>query len=285
MTIYEKLTVKDGWVNGFTHHKNGFHDGPLPTPDVKGLLAHTMEGNLPHTDAMFTPTPERSGNSAHFGTAQDGTVIQWVPLGVVAFHAFDANFHWYAVENADNGNPNHPYTDAQLSRIAQILELTSRPEYGGFALQVTDSPDKQGLGTHNMGGAAWGGHSCPDAKNHPNHTRSRARPEIVRRAIIIRQHGQYPPVPITILEDSMLLNKGQDAITPIALPNDIKVVRFYSDQPARLTVDTREKDKPVIKLSLTGGLAPVVQVPDNIHAFIAHRLDAGTNDISVAFGA
>jgi hypothetical protein len=29
----------------------------------------------------------------------------------------------------------------------------------------------------------------------------------------------------------------------------------------------------------------MVQVPGNIHAFIAHRLDAGTNDISVAFGA
>jgi hypothetical protein len=92
-------------------------------------------------------------------------------------------------------------------------------------------------------------------------------------------------VPITILEDSMLLNKGQDAITPIALPNDIKVVRFYSDQPAQLAVDTREKDKPVIKLNLNKANAPVVQVPGNIHAFVAHRLDAGTNDISVAFGA
>jgi predicted chitinase len=88
-----------------------------------------------------------------------------------------------------------------------------------------------------------------------------------------------------ILEDSMLLNKGQDAITPIALPNDIKVVRFYSDQPAQLAVDTREKDKPVIKLNLNKANAPVVQVPGNIHAFVAHRLDAGTNDISVAFGA
>ena len=39
-----------------------------------------------------------------------------------------------------------------------------------------------------------------------------------------------------------VLNKGQDAITPIALPNDIKVVRFFSDQPAQLAVDTREKD-------------------------------------------
>ena len=143
MKICEKLTVKDGWVNGFTHHRSGNHAGPLTTPAVKGLLEHTMVGNLRHTGAMFTPGTENTGNSAHFGTAQDGTVIQWVQLGVVAFHAFDANFHWYAVENADNGDPNNPYTDAQLSRIAQILELTSRPEYGRFALQVTDSPTKR----------------------------------------------------------------------------------------------------------------------------------------------
>src|SRR5215472_2752818 len=94
---------------------------------------------------------------------------------------------------------------------------------------------------------------------------------------VLRYH-----VPITILEDPMLLNKGQDAITPIALPNDIKVVRFYSDQPARLAVDTREKGKPVIKLSLDKENARVVPVPDGIHAFVAHRLDSGGNDISAS---
>src|SRR5690242_3781829 len=30
---------------------------------------------------------------------------------------------------------------------------------------------------------------------------------------------------------SRMLNKGQDAITPIALPDDIKSVRFFSDRP------------------------------------------------------
>jgi hypothetical protein len=198
MNVYKKLTVHNGWVNGFTHH-HGFHGGPLPTPAVMGLISHTMVGNLPGTDNLFTPGPQGNGNSAHFGTAQDGTVIQWVPLGVVAFHAIDANDSFYAVENADNGDPNNPYTDAQLSRIAQILELTSRAKFGRFTMQVTDSPNKEGLGTHAMGGAAFGGHSCPDAPNGPNHTRSRARAEIVRRAKIIRQHGQYPapePVPV-----------------------------------------------------------------------------------------
>jgi hypothetical protein len=197
MAIYKKLTVTDGLVNGFIHHP-GNHGGALPTSAVKGLLSHTMVGDLPHTDSLFTPGGD--GDSAHFGTAQDGTVIQWVPLGVVAFHALAANDAWYAVENADKGDPNNPYTDAQLSRIAQILELTSRPEHGRFALQVTNSPSTEGLGTHNMGGAEWGAHSCPDAQQdqHPNHTRSQARAEIVRRAKIIRNQGQYPaPEPPT----------------------------------------------------------------------------------------
>jgi hypothetical protein len=62
-------------------------------------------------------------------------------------------------------------------------------------MQVTNSPSKEGLGTHCMGGAAFGGHSCPDApeEQNPNHTRSRARAEIVRRAHIIRNQAQYSP--------------------------------------------------------------------------------------------
>ena len=82
----------------------------------------------------------------------------------------------------------------------------------------------------------------------------------------------------------MLLNKGQDAITPIALPDGIKTVRFFSDQPAQLAVDTRDH-KPVTKLDLGNASAHVVTVPQAIHAFVAHRLDGGSNDISVAFSA
>ena len=82
----------------------------------------------------------------------------------------------------------------------------------------------------------------------------------------------------------MLLNKGQDAITPIALPDGIKTVRFFSDQPAQLAVDTRDHT-PVTKLDLGNASAQVVTVPQAIHAFVAHRLDGGSSDISVAFSA
>jgi predicted chitinase len=100
--------------------------------------------------------------------------------------------------------------------------------------------------------------------------------------LCLRLGNAILPTPI-ILEDSMLLNKGQDAITPIALPNGTGVVRFFSDQPAQLAVDTRD-GKPMTQLKLNKAKAPVVTVPHDVHAFIAHRLDDGSNDISVAFG-
>ena len=90
------------------------------------------------------------------------------------------------------------------------------------------------------------------------------------------------PAPAVILEDSMLLNKGQDAITPIALPNGVKQVRFFSAQPAQVAVDTRD-GKPMTKLNLSNDSAHAVDVPHNISAIVAHRLDGGSNDISAAF--
>ena len=77
----------------------------------------------------------------------------------------------------------------------------------------------------------------------------------------------------------MLLNKGQDAITPIALPDGIKSVRFFSNQAAQLAVDTRD-GHPVTKLDLGNASAHVVTVPNAIHAFVAHRVDGGSNDYS-----
>jgi len=55
-------------------------------------------------------------------------------------------------------------------------------------------------------------------------------------------------------------------------------------QAAQLAVVTRDS-QPVTKLDLNNASAHVVTVPNAIHAFVAHRLDGGSNDISVAFTA
>jgi hypothetical protein len=180
-----------GWVNGIAHHKTAKFNWGMAVPSgVMGVVMHTMVGNLPGTDELFMNSTREA--SAHFGIGQDGTTIQWVSIrGGIAWHAVNANPNWYGIEHADNGNPGNALTEAQIDASAQLVELLSRSTVGRFALQVSNSTGTEGYGVHYMGGTAWGGHSCPQLANGSG-PRAGQRAEIIRRAKIIRQHGQYP---------------------------------------------------------------------------------------------
>ena len=140
---------------------------PFPCPNGKlgvtgamsGVLMHTMVGTLEGTIASFND-PHRQA-SAHFGIGFDGRIHQFGPLGKgwEAWHAMAANLTWYGIEHADGGDQHVPLNDAQITSSAQLVELLSR--FAGFPLQVTDDVHGRGYGTHVMGGAAWGGHTCP----------------------------------------------------------------------------------------------------------------------------
>jgi hypothetical protein len=111
----------------------------------------------------------------------------------MAWHAFPAaNPIWYGIEHADNGKPDNPLTDAQLTSSALVFEFLSG--FAGFPLQVATRITGRGYAAHYMGGAAWGGHSCPDQP--PAHVRSNQRDEIVLRAHKIRN----PPAGVTRYE-------------------------------------------------------------------------------------
>lgn len=176
-----------------TGHAAIEYNTPFPTNNgswgsgaMQGVLMHTMVGNLPGTIAEFNnPAAEAS---AWFGVAQDGLIHQFGPLGKgwIAWHAEAANLTWYGIEFADDKNPDNPLTPAQITAGAQLVELLSR--FAGFPLQVTDRPAGRGFGTHNMGGANWGGHTCPDLP--PRHVRSLQRADILTAAKAIRS-----PVP------------------------------------------------------------------------------------------
>jgi hypothetical protein len=126
---------------------------------MDGVLMHTMVCNLPQCVATFND-PARQA-SAHFGIAQNGDIHQFGPLGAgwAAWHAMAANQRYYGIEHADNFDQHNPLTPAQIHASAQLVELLSR--FAGFPLQVTDTPGGRGFGTHVMGGAAYGGHTCP----------------------------------------------------------------------------------------------------------------------------
>src|SRR5215475_8852595 len=187
-------------------HPNGRVDGPAsisyndPFPCVNGnygsgammgVVMHTMVGDLPGTISVFNNPNYQA--SSHFGIGQDGHIHQFGPIGRswIAWAQEAGNVKWYAIEHADHGNPDNPLTDAQLTASAQLVECLSA--YAGFPLQITNSTDVKGYGVHFMGGAAWGGHTCPDVP--PEHVRSAQRTEILARAQAIRGTTPVPPSP------------------------------------------------------------------------------------------
>jgi hypothetical protein len=173
------------------------HNTPFPCPNgmlgitgrMQGVLMHTMVTNLPRCIELFNNPAVLA--SAHFGIAQDGRIHQFGPLGkgFEAWHAKAANLTWYGIEHADNGDQHNPLTGAQITASAQVVELLSR--FAGFPLQVTDDVHGRGYGTHVMGGAAWGNHTCPGPG-----PRAGQRAGIIELAKAIR--AGTPPAPPSV---------------------------------------------------------------------------------------
>ena len=175
-----RITFNDPWpcVNG---------NGPNVTGAMQGVLMHTTAGTFDACIAWFNnPTANASAN---FVVHEDGQIHQFFPLGKgwMAWHAEAANLTWYGIEHADNGNPDTPLTPEQVVASAQLVELLS--QFTGFPLKIADKPVQRGYGVHSMGGAAWGGHTCPDVP--PEHVRSEQRQAIIDLAKEIRT----PPPP------------------------------------------------------------------------------------------
>jgi N-acetylmuramoyl-L-alanine amidase-like protein len=175
-------------------------NGEYGSGAMNGVVMHTMVGNLPGTVTVFNEPAYEA--SAHFGIAQDGSVHQFGPIGRgwVAWAEEAGNFAWYSIEHADDGDPSNPLTDAQIASSAQLFECLS--SFAGFPLQVTDSVTGTGYGTHVMGGADWGNHSCPGPG-----PRAGQRHAIVALAAEIRKGAPVtPPDPgeVSVTSDGTL---------------------------------------------------------------------------------
>jgi len=172
---------------------------------ITGVIMHTMVGTQAGTIAWFN-NPQAQA-SAQFGVGFDGAIHQFGPIGQgwIAWHAGAANATWYGIEHEDDGDPSRPLTDAQLTASAQLTEMLCG--FAGIPLQVTNSPANWGLGTHSMGGSAWGGHACP------GDVRAAQRGEVIRRARAIRGGGSapQPPAKPRLEEAVMQIGPGETA--------------------------------------------------------------------------
>jgi hypothetical protein len=99
----------------------------------------------------------RPGNTicSHFQVFRDGRIEQYLDTARVAYAQWDANPFGISVETEDDGDPDTPWTAAQIRSIQAIIRWTSvphrlAPESGG------------GIGYHQQY-TAWNqsGHGCP----------------------------------------------------------------------------------------------------------------------------
>jgi hypothetical protein len=121
---------------------------------TRGLIAHVQVGNGSLFGWFDNP---QSQVSAHLWLSRAGEFEQYVPFDQRAWAQAAGNPYWISCEC--EGRPDEDYTAAQIRGLGQLFAWGI--QQFGWKAEITDSPDGYGLGTHRMGGAAWGGHECP----------------------------------------------------------------------------------------------------------------------------
>jgi hypothetical protein len=236
------------------------------------LILHVMQGTLAGTDSWFRNPAAQV--SAHFGIGKAGNVYQWCDTADTAWHAADANPVAIGVEH--EGDSGDSLTPAQLLADEKLFAWAT--EHHPIPLQITDDPvSGAGLAWHGLGGTRWGDHvNCPGPPI------VAARPAILAAAIQIRK-GTSPapsPAPVTVPGDPMLLNTGAGAVTPIAIPDTAKSLRFLAAGTAELSVTFHGAAPQALSLSWAGGSHSLTP-PADVWAALVTRTDAGTGDVCV----
>jgi len=162
---------------------------PISYRAASGLFATGQPiGYIPHVQvgngglwAMFNNavSPDRKFSNAWI--KKDGTSEQYAETNRKPWAQADGNANYRAYEC--EGYPNEPYTAAQINTLATWHNFTGDPDV------LANAPGQRGVGRHNMGGAAYGGHSCPGP------IRQAQRSEIIARALVLRGGKPLPPVP------------------------------------------------------------------------------------------
>jgi hypothetical protein len=132
-----------------------------------GYIVHVPVSNgslFPYFNGLKSPARK-------FCTAfifKDGTSEQYTTLDMKAWAQGDGNGDYWSFEV--EGFPNEPMTDSQLDTLARWHKFLGTED------RIATAPGQRGIGTHQMGGRAWGGHSCPGP------IRTAQLPQIIQRA-------------------------------------------------------------------------------------------------------
>jgi hypothetical protein len=151
--------------------------GPIAAT-VLGWVEHLQAGNNdPFGVFEHATSPNRRFSHLWFGKL--GQVRQYQYLDRASWAQGGGNTGYLSCET--EGLPGEALTEKQLDALARWHVWCKAPDL------IASRPGDLGIGTHGMGGSAWGGH--PDC---PGTVRAGQRAEILRRAKLLRGGGTVP---------------------------------------------------------------------------------------------
>ncbi|MCK9922464.1 N-acetylmuramoyl-L-alanine amidase [Frankia sp. AgPm24] len=189
------------------------HHSPGLILPPRGFLPHVQMGR---GSLLGWFSNARSGVSSHLWLGYDGELEQYVDLTRKAWAEAAGNPYWISCEC--EGTAAEDYTPAQIARLAEIYRW-GMGVYG-WPAEVTDDPNGRGIGTHRMGGSAWGGHDCP------GDLRANRRHDILAAAVAL----DPPTTPIKIKEKEADMPLTDAEMTTIAQRAAAETLRALWDQ-------------------------------------------------------
>jgi hypothetical protein len=233
-----------------------------------GRFDHEPLGWIPHvTDMNGSPfgifekaqSPRR--RFSHLWVSKSGKIEQYTDLFMKSWAQTAGNGDYWSVEC--EGFPEEPYNDTQLNILGEMHNFFGAPD------KLANKPGERGIGTHYMGGASYGAHSCPDPVGKEGQgPRSKQRQEIINRANGV---SELTPAEMDTLVEKFWNRVGvfDDAINPDAsgapTHREAQMETFVQQTFARAyrAQQVSEKIYSVVKDPSPFAQAVVAALPDN----------------------
>lgn len=142
------------WMPGAVHKPISYRTaaGPFAKAPL-GWILHVVVGNGSPWSGFEHAAPG-TRRFSHFWVSKAGVIEQYQETGRESWAQESGNSSYWSVET--EGFPNEALTSAQIASLAKIHNFLGAPN------AIASKPGQKGIGTHYMGGEAWGGHTCPD---------------------------------------------------------------------------------------------------------------------------
>lgn len=238
--------------------------GQFTAPPLGWILHVTAMRGSPW--GVFEHAPVGRRKFSHLWVSRVGLVEQYAPLTGKSWAQATGNGSYLSVET--DGHPDEPLTDAQLDVLA------AWHVWCGATDQIAEAPGQMGIGTHEMGGNAWGNHACP------GHVRSAQRAEIITRARALRSAD----VALTDAEITAIATRTRDLIlavswgtkpdgtTPYVLGDLLGEVRINAAKAARGVVDVNALAAAITAQIPTGASPDVKAIASAVADELSTRL-------------